>query len=227
MDILYYIEKECLNCTKLFPARIAEVNRGNGKFCSMPCFRQFKPKKSKLKPNIICSWCKNFFHKKASAFKSKTGIYFCSRKCRAHAQKIDGIEEIHLFHYGKENEIWARELIFYQKSNAKLRGLEFSLTLEEFINLCSSSCYYCNCIPKTKMKRSCNFYRNGIDRINNDIGYTLNNCVTCCVTCNYMKRNMSYNDFINHIHLISKIHKSSNSTIDVSLPLADGSGTVY
>lgn len=44
---------------------------------------------------------------------------------------------------------------------------------------------------------------NGIDRVNNDIGYLIENCVSCCKVCNFMKRSMSKNDFINHVNKIA------------------------
>lgn len=37
---------------------------------------------------------------------------------------------------------------------------------------------------------------NGIDRIDNAKGYTIENSVTCCKRCNFAKRNMSYDEFI-------------------------------
>ena len=46
------------------------------------------------------------------------------------------------------------------------------------------------------------FYYNGIDRKDNFLGYTLSNVVTCCKKCNFLKRDMSYIDFINYIKQI-------------------------
>ena len=45
---------------------------------------------------------------------------------------------------------------------------------------------------------------NGIDRIDNNIGYTKENSVPCCEICNKAKRDMSYNDFINYLKRIVK-----------------------
>ena len=36
---------------------------------------------------------------------------------------------------------------------------------------------------------------NGIDRLNNEIGYLESNCVACCKHCNYVKGNLSNEDF--------------------------------
>jgi hypothetical protein len=46
----------------------------------------------------------------------------------------------------------------------------------------------------------------GIDRINNEVGYSIKNSVPCCGVCNYMKRKFSKEEFINQAIKISKIH---------------------
>ena len=40
------------------------------------------------------------------------------------------------------------------------------------------------------------YLHNGIDRIDNNIGYESKNVVSCCKICNYAKSNMNYKDFI-------------------------------
>lgn len=108
--------------------------------------------------------------------------------------------------YNKEKSIskdsWPQELKQYIEQEATKRGNDFSLTLEEFKQLCSSNCYYCNGEPSGKM-RSGREKRNGIDRINNSIGYELLNCVSCCWNCNRMKGTLSHEEFLSHI---DKIH---------------------
>lgn len=96
------------------------------------------------------------------------------------------------------------------KIASKRRELEFSLTKEQFYNLTTNNCFYCGCLPKQKAKGSSfevtaktleygMFYHNGIDRVNNDIGYLIDNCVTCCKVCNYAKHTMKYEDFLEWI----------------------------
>lgn len=38
---------------------------------------------------------------------------------------------------------------------------------------------------------------NGIDRVDNSLGYVADNCVPCCEACNRAKLQMSSTDFIN------------------------------
>lgn len=73
------------------------------------------------------------------------------------------------------------------KSSAKKRGYEFNLTKEYFLSLVVDAiCHYC---------RDSEFI--GVDRLKNDIGYTIDNTVSCCSQCNYMKKSSSVEDFIN------------------------------
>lgn len=84
------------------------------------------------------------------------------------------------------------------KKNAELRGLEFSLTAEQFVDLMQQDCFYCGAEPKKSVRGKGfdgKYAYNGIDRVNNSIGYTLENCVSCCETCNKAKLMMSEDEF--------------------------------
>jgi hypothetical protein len=40
-----------------------------------------------------------------------------------------------------------------------------------------------------------NYIYNGVDRVNNSLGYTKDNCKPCCKMCNKMKGTMSLEEF--------------------------------
>jgi hypothetical protein len=62
------------------------------------------------------------------------------------------------------------------KFNAKVRDLEWGLTLEQFAEINSKSCYYCgHHLPEAG---------SGLDRVDNSKGYVANNVVPCCTECN-------------------------------------------
>lgn len=75
------------------------------------------------------------------------------------------------------------------KSGAKARNVSFSLTKSQFIELWQKPCTYCGDSIETI----------GIDRVDNSIGYTIENIVPCCFTCNSMKKTQSLSDFKTHI----------------------------
>ena len=65
------------------------------------------------------------------------------------------------------------------------------ITIEEFKILDSSPCSYCGDNGKV-----------GIDRIDNSKGYTKENSTPACKLCNFMKKAMTVQDFLNHIKKI-------------------------
>lgn len=77
---------------------------------------------------------------------------------------------------------------------------EWHLTKAELRYYCENRCYYCNTEPYTTLSpkhggRLGAFTYNGIDRLDSKLGYTLDNCVPCCVICNRAKLDHSVSDF--------------------------------
>lgn len=89
------------------------------------------------------------------------------------------------------------------KLKARNRNLSWELDEFQFIHLTQELCYYCGS-PPSNLERNHNgiFIYNGLDRIDNQKGYTLNNTVPCCSYCNLMKREMSIEEWINHMKKI-------------------------
>lgn len=46
-------------------------------------------------------------------------------------------------------------------------------------------------------------FAHGIDRVDNSVGYTIENCVPCCTSCNFMKGKMTKDDFIEKVSQIA------------------------
>lgn len=117
---------------------------------------------------------------------------------------------------GKRKQVYSGFSFLWHsyKCGAKKRGLEFSLTRDEFRELTSSNCYYCNEEPnkirKTRFleyKNSKSVYGykyNGIDRIDNNKGYFISNCRPCCEFCNKMKMAHSEKEFLDKISKITR-----------------------
>lgn len=90
------------------------------------------------------------------------------------------------------------------KIGAKKRNLSFLLEKEEFRKISSMPCYYCDAPPRALGSRTSNgrFVGNGLDRVNNDEGYSNKNVVSCCKQCNIAKSTMTQKEFLT---LISNI----------------------
>lgn len=81
------------------------------------------------------------------------------------------------------------------KYSAERRNYIFELTEEEYYNLIKECCYICG-------KKTDEHHTNGIDRFDNEQGYTFNNSNACCGQCNIMKKEMDYLCFMNKLKKI-------------------------
>lgn len=70
-------------------------------------------------------------------------------------------------------------------------GLVHTLSFEQFLEFTNiSECHYCGSpIKWTKHNVGYNGGRYNLDRKNNNLGYSPDNCVVCCVRCNRAKSN--------------------------------------
>lgn len=104
-----------------------------------------------------------------------------------------------------------KHLLGWYKQGAKKRNISFELTEKDFFKLTKENCFYCGQEP-SRVIRPRNgpldpnrFYTcNGIDRFDSGLGYTIDNCVTCCASCNKAKSDMSFEEFI---AWIKRVHK--------------------
>jgi len=105
------------------------------------------------------------------------------------------------------------------------------LSKEEWFNIVKQPCHYCgdidirngamgsylkeNNITLSEEDRLLyNKELNGIDRLNNDIGYTLDNSVPCCGYCNRMKSNNTERVFIKKVEQIYTYTTYNNISLE-------------
>ena len=120
-------------------------------------------------------------YRKTDTFKSIKKAYYLNNK--------DKILE--------ENRAWKQTLkgrFHTYLKGATSRGLDFKLNLEEFETFWQLPCYYCDSPIDTV----------GLDRINSQLGYEINNVRPCCTTCNKMKLDLTQDDFYNKLLEIVK-----------------------
>ena len=103
-----------------------------------------------------------------------------------------------------------RCLLASYKAAAYGRGHSWDLTPAQAGALFHGDCDYCGDPPIERIinPRNANPYVivvNGIDRVDNDLGYTPENSVSCCKVCNQMKRDLGADTFRNHCAKVSKI----------------------
>ena len=96
------------------------------------------------------------------------------------------------------------------KSDTKRNNRKFNISFKKFMEMIQLKCHYCGSKPNLKIfnKGKSRFkIVNGIDRINSNKGYLINNIITCCSKCNLMKNVFSVNDFLSHVDKIYKYSK--------------------
>jgi len=92
---------------------------------------------------------------------------------------------------------------YYKRAIYKLNK-SFELTHTDYLNLIMKDCYICG-------KQSNNKHKNGIDRIDNNEGYTKDNVRSCCGECNYSKNDLDLSDYFNKLNEIYNYQKKTSS----------------
>lgn len=89
------------------------------------------------------------------------------------------------------------------KRKCKDKGREFNLTRDQFTSLIFKNCSYCGMAPVNRWRQQHTkkilFAYNGIDRMDANKGYSLDNCVASCLICNRVKSDMTFEDFKDHV----------------------------
>lgn len=144
---------------------------------------------SKLKYYLIqCKKCGTIFSRRGTVIENTLNAVQCSN-CRKQR-------------FGKPLNVLEYKMYCFYRSGAQQRNIKWDLTEEEFKSLIKEDCYYCGEKPSRHQSVS---YReeyelvNGIDRIDSSKGYSINNCVPCCNTCNIMKNTLPKDVFLNKI----------------------------
>lgn len=112
-----------------------------------------------------------------------------------------------------ENREYALKKRLYSQLIRRSRklNLEYNITLEDFIELIDSSCYYCGEKHSNQIYDTTSYgkrkyiisdtilFFNGIDRLDSNKGYIKNNVVPCCKHCNFAKNTMGLEEFKKYI----------------------------
>lgn len=92
----------------------------------------------------------------------------------------------------------------YKYRDEQRHNGNFNISPYKFRKLTSQNCHYCEQEPRSKINRrtKVTYTYNGLDRIDSDKGYILNNVVPCCQTCNTMKSDMSVDEFRDQVRRV-------------------------
>ena len=90
------------------------------------------------------------------------------------------------------------QLIILYKRNAKKRGHIYNLTEEQFNKITKQNCYYCGAEPSSILEAKYSngeYAYNGLDRVDNNKGYEIDNVVPCCKICNWAKHQSTQQEY--------------------------------
>lgn len=152
---------------------------------------------------------------------SKTTQHISCNKCRSRKGiRFSDVGKLYPDGYGQYSGSYINTMINVRKNKAKKRNLNWELSATEVAEFFLSNCFYCG-----KKSLPPNII-NGIDRVNNSIGYIYTNCVACCKYCNAGKYNRtlySFIEWIKNLHYvdvpptINDIKFNYNSHLDINI----------
>lgn len=151
------------------------------------------------KPCTVC--CKLF---PITMFEGIHGLTKTCGICREDNKKQDANrDKIH------RNEL-ARQRVYYNYQKwAKQRNISFSIGKEIFEIIIKSPCNYCGILQDSGF--------NGIDRKNPKGSYEIDNCVSCCQMCNYLKGTDTIEAFTQRVQHILTYNKQIEGPLSPEL----------
>jgi hypothetical protein len=97
------------------------------------------------------------------------------------------------------------------RRQGKIRELGFDLSLEDFKKIVTQNCSYCGQKPALNSYSEDSKIRipmNGIDRKDSNLGYTVENCIPCCGTCNLAKLDYPEEFFLRWAHRMASFQRN-------------------
>lgn len=99
----------------------------------------------------------------------------------------------------KDTKLNKNICLYNIKNSALRREIPLTISDEEIEKIILNNCFYCN-------KFDIDDKLNGIDRMNNQVGYTIENSVSCCKKCNIMKVCLDSKTFVERCKLLASNH---------------------
>lgn len=129
------------------------------------------------------------------------GVKSCGCKLKEHYAQLGNIAKVR--NSLPLGEAALNTLLNNYRTRAKRKKISFSLSIKLFMDLVKQDCYYCGAKPSNFLKKkrmNGGITYNGIDRVDNSLGYVKDNCVPSCEICNKAKRDLTAEEFTEWIN---------------------------
>jgi hypothetical protein len=143
---------------------------------------------SKFRLTCCCHTCNKTF----------SALYQCCPVSCPHCRKTSGYEAMkrhQLLNTSKDTQPSKRGYATYK--NDAINRYNSYLKINDWLNLIRQPCIYCGGYDNY----------NGIDRVDNAKGYEVDNCVSCCKICNFMKGTDEITEFMSRLQRISQFYQ--------------------
>ena len=197
---------KCRDANKIQDAKrdiehVRELGRKNGQ-------KEERKKVKKEWKNNNYEKCVGYWIKaRGNKMSEENTDYWTKRNENAKKWRADNPEKVK--EIKKQKKINLDYKITTYKNCALNKGLEFTLTDDETVELIKNKCYYCNEFGEYGIT--------GIDRIENSKGYIKENVVSCCEMCNFMKGSLNDYVFIKKIEHILTYQKLKEGELNYEL----------
>jgi len=171
-------------------------------------FQEYSKQQYENNKNEIIGRSREYYLKNKQLIKEQRDLHKDEKSLYNRKHYLDNRNELLKYHQ-KHNKTLRRRFTI-AKSRAKKGIIDFNLTFEQYSEIAIKPCYYCNDHFRTEIGTG-----SGIDRVINTKGYHIDNIVSCCAHCNYLKRNI-YNveQTKAMIDTLIKLESSENKTED-------------
>jgi hypothetical protein len=141
---------------------------------------------------------------------ANTGALTCDKKksCGCLTPTKSAENSIKSRHKIVKEDAGYRSVYVRYRQNASARKLDFNVDFDFAVNIMKSNCHYCGIEPSNLFWKSYyNVSYNGIDRVDNTVGYEKDNLVACCKMCNISKNNNTEQEFLEWVKRLSEYQR--------------------
>ena len=187
-------------------------SRAMGTKKSYPMSEETKEKKKQWREDNYDKYAGYWIKYRAKKIKTMDENYW-KRNSEYSKKRLDMLssEERWVLNENKRKDVKAK--LKYYQDRAKRNDITWNLSDDAAFELFDNNCFYCDCEPDD--------YHNGIDRINNEDGYSENNVVSACRICNIMKGCLDMDIFIKRCeHILTNLKIINGRTYDNIFPIS-------